>query len=31
MTKTAIAKEFGISVPTLTKYVDELIEYLTTI
>jgi tetratricopeptide (TPR) repeat protein len=28
VTKTAIAKEFGISVPTLTKYVGELIEYL---
>jgi len=28
VTKTAIAKEFGISVPTLTKYVSELIEYL---
>ncbi len=28
VTKTAIAGEFGISVPTLTKYVGELIEYL---
>ncbi|KAA0944319.1 tetratricopeptide repeat protein [Sporosarcina sp. ANT_H38] len=28
VTKTAIAKEFGVSVPTLTKYVGELIEYL---
>ena len=28
VTKTAIAKGFGISVPTLTKYVGELIEYL---
>lgn len=28
VTKTAIAKEYGISVPTLTKYVNELIEFL---
>ncbi|MFJ7935514.1 tetratricopeptide repeat protein [Sporosarcina sp. NPDC096371] len=28
VTKAAIAREFGISVPTLTKYVGELIEYL---
>jgi tetratricopeptide (TPR) repeat protein len=28
VTKTAIAREYGISVPTLTKYVNELIEYL---
>lgn len=28
VTKTAIAKEFGVSVPTLTKYVGQLIEYL---
>ena len=28
VTKTAIAREFGISVPTLTKYVGELIEFL---
>ncbi|HJF32385.1 MAG TPA: tetratricopeptide repeat protein [Sporosarcina psychrophila] len=28
VTKKAIAKEFNISVPTLTKYVGELIEYL---
>ena len=28
VTKTAIAEKFGISVPTLTKYVNELIEFL---
>jgi len=28
ITKTATAKEYGISVPTLTKYVNELIEFL---
>ena len=28
VTKTAIAKEFGVSVPTLTKYIGELIEFL---
>ncbi|WP_318616741.1 tetratricopeptide repeat protein [Sporosarcina sp. YIM B06819] len=28
ITKTAIAREFGVSVPTLTKYVGELIEFL---
>lgn len=28
VTKTAIARKFGISVPTLTKYVGELMEFL---
>ena len=28
VTKTAIAREFGVSVPTLTKYVNELMEFL---
>ncbi|WP_342506173.1 tetratricopeptide repeat protein [Sporosarcina sp. FSL K6-2383] len=28
VTKKAIAQDFGISVPTLTKYVEELIEFL---
>ncbi|MFD1206771.1 MULTISPECIES: tetratricopeptide repeat protein [Sporosarcina] len=27
-TKTSIAKEYGISVPTLTKYVEQLMEFL---
>ena len=31
VTKTAIAREYGISVPTLTKYVNELIEFLAAI
>jgi len=28
VTKTAIAQHYGISVPTLTKYVSDLIEFL---